>query len=183
MENTNTTNEKIRDFKWENLGDVKKGREDLGEEMPVLVYRLLQYTLLDVLNKEYGLEKANEFFRKAGYLAGTEFVKNMLDTEVDINVFIGNLQRALKDLKIGFLKLEAYDPHNGDIILTVEQDLDCSGLPNTGENVCVYDEGFIAGILETYTGKKYNIREVDCWAGGNSVCRFKGNVLINMTNS
>ena len=29
-------------FNWNSLGDIKGGRGDLGEEMPVLVYRLMQ---------------------------------------------------------------------------------------------------------------------------------------------
>jgi len=181
--NENIKDKKHHDFVWDNLGNIKEGRKELGEEMPVIVYRLLQYTLLDVMAKDLGLEKTNEYFRKAGHLAGSEFVKNMLDLKVDINTFISKLQTVLKDLKIGILRFEAFDPETGDIILTVAQDLDCSGLPDTEENVCVYDEGFIAGILETYTGKKYNIREVNCWASGDSVCRFKGNVLISMTSN
>jgi predicted hydrocarbon binding protein len=164
-------------FSWENLGDIKEGRGDLGEEMPVLVYRLMQYTMLDVLSKAYGGEQANEYFRQAGFLAGTEFSNNVLDLKVDFNTFIANLQETLKDLKIGILRIESFDTGTGEIVLTVGQDLDCSGLPVTNETVCNYDEGFIAGILEAYTGKKYDVREVDCWANGDRVCRFQGNVV------
>jgi predicted hydrocarbon binding protein len=56
--------------------------------------------------------------------------------------------------------------------LTVEEDLDCSGLPMTEEVVCQYDEGFIAGIMETYTGRPFQAKEIDCWASGDRVCRF-----------
>ncbi|MGO5051014.1 hypothetical protein ACTQ6A_00640 [Lachnospiraceae bacterium LCP25S3_G4] len=42
---------------------------------------------------------------------------------------------------------------NGEAILTVGEDLDCSGLPITGETVCNFDEGFLAGILKVYTKK------------------------------
>jgi predicted hydrocarbon binding protein len=161
-------------FSWENLGNIKEGRGDLGEDMPVLVYRLMQYTMLDVLSKEFGNEQANEFFRRAGYLAGVEFAKNMLDLSLDFDHFLASLQKILQELKIGILRMEAFDPGTGHIILTVGQDLDCSGLPVTNENVCNYDEGFIAGILESYTGKKYEVREVDCWASGDRVCRFDG---------
>jgi len=164
----------IRDFQWQNLGDVKGGRGDLGEEMPVIVYRLMQYTLLDVLSKEFGLEQANDYFRSAGYLAGIEFARNVLNLELEFNSFISHLQESLKNLKIGILRMEMFDPETGEITLTVSEDLDCSGLPVTNENVCVYDEGFIAGILEKYTGRKYRVLEVDCWASGNRVCRFKG---------
>ncbi|MDR1070380.1 MAG: 4-vinyl reductase [Gracilibacteraceae bacterium] len=164
-------------FSWEQLGDIKEGRGDLGEEMPVLVYRLMQYTMLDVLGHVYGEDVANEHFRAAGHLAGTEFSKNVLDLEVDFDAFVANLQKSLMDLKIGILRMEAFDPETGNVVLTVGQDLDCSGLPITNENVCNYDEGFIAGILEAYTGKKYDVREVDCWANGDRVCRFNGRAI------
>jgi len=163
-------------FKWENMGDIKEGRKNLGENMPVIVYRLMQYTMLDILTKDYGIDKANEYFRKAGLLAGIEFAKNVLDTKLDFDSFCTQLQKALKEFKIGVLRFEAFDAKTGDLILTVGEDLDCSGLPITGENVCTYDEGFIAGILKAYTGNEYDVREVDCWANGDRVCRFKGSV-------
>jgi len=178
MEQLNVFNksDKHEVFSWNKLGDIKEGRGDLGVEMPVVVYRLMQYTMLDVLSKAYGLKQANEHFRAAGYLAGVEFAKNSLDLELDFNNFISDLQRALKNLKIGILRMEDFNTDDGQIILTVGEDLDCSGLPVTDENICIYDEGFIAGILETYTGKKYDVHEVDCWASGDRVCRFCGTV-------
>ena len=179
MENRNIflKGRKHEEFNWNSLGDVKDGRGDLGEEMPVIIYRLMQYTMLDILSKSHGLEQANEYFRQAGFLAGTEFAKNILNLKVEFNAFIANLQKKLHELKIGVLRMEAFDLITGDIVLTVGQDLDCSGLPITNENVCIYDEGFIAGILEAYTGKKYDVREVDCWASGDRVCRFNGVVV------
>jgi predicted hydrocarbon binding protein len=176
MENVFKTSEPITHniFKWENLGDIKEGRGDLGEEMPVLVYRLMQFTMLDILTKNYGAETANGLFRTAGHLAGTELAKAALDLTVDLDTFIANLQKTLEDLKIGILRMESFDGASGELVLTVGQDLDCSGLPITNETVCDYDEGFIAGILEAYTGQKYKVREIDCWASGDRVCRFKG---------
>jgi len=163
-------------FTWENIGNIREGRGDLGESVPVQVYRLMQFTMLDVLTRAHGPEKANDFFRDAGFLAGTEFAKNVLDLKLDFNVFIANLQKSLLELKIGILRMEDFNAETGEIVLAVAQDLDCSGLPITNENVCSYDEGFIAGILQSYTGKKYRVREVDCWASGARICRFNGSV-------
>ena len=168
--------EKHENFSWDKLGNIKEGRGDLSEDMPVLVYRLMQYTMLDVLSKAHGLDQANDYFRQAGFLAGTEFAKNNLDLTLEFDKFIASLQKALLDLKIGILRMESFNNEDGEIMLTVGQDLDCSGLPITDENVCIYDEGFIAGILDSYTGKKYDVREVDCWASGDRVCRFCGKV-------
>ena len=176
MENVFIKRNKHADFTWEALGNIKEGRGDLGEDMPVVVYRLMQYTMLDVLSRIHGLDQADECFRQAGFLAGREFAKNVLDLTADFNAFFANLQKTLADYKIGILRMEAFDPKTGDLVLTVGQDLDCSGLPVTNENVCTYDEGFIAGILQAYTGKEYNVREVDCWANGDRVCRFSGTV-------
>jgi len=164
-------------FTWDTLGDIKEGRGDLGEEMPVLVYRLMQFTMLDILSKAFGLEAANSFFKDAGFLAGNEFAKNVLNLHTDFSTFIADLQKALEDLKIGILRIETFEEDSGRIVLTVGQDLDCSGLPITNENVCIYDEGFIAGILNAYTGKTYDVQEVDCWACGDRVCRFQAEAL------
>lgn len=166
----------INEFSWENIGDIKEGREDLGEEMPVFVYRLMQFTMLDILTKDFGAEKANDYFRRAGFLAGLEFANNMLDLSLEFDGFISALAKTLADNKIGLMRMEAVDPDTGSLVLTVAQDLDCSGLPVTNENVCYYDEGFISGILHAYTGKKYDVREIDCWANGNRVCRFNASV-------
>jgi len=182
-ENVFTQGKKHKDFCWDSLGNIKEGRVDLGSEMPVFIYRLMEYTMLDVLTKAHGLEQANEYFRQSGFLAGFEFAKNMLDLKADLNVFAANLQKIFQDFKIGILRVEEFDSGSGNIVLTVEQDLDCSGLPVTNENICVYDEGFIAGILEAYTGKKYDVREIDCWANGDRVCRFKGIVTMQKANS
>jgi predicted hydrocarbon binding protein len=134
-------------FTWDNLGDIKEGRGDMGEEMPVLVYRLMQFTMLDILTKAYGKDQADDHFRNAGYLAGTEFAKNVLELKTDFNTFLANLQKTLQSLKVGILRMEAFNPDDGSIVLTVAQDLDCSGLPITNETVCYYYEAFISGIL------------------------------------
>jgi len=164
-------------FKWENLGDIKHGRGELGEDMPVLVYRLMQFTMLDVLTKDLGSEKANHYMREAGRLAGMEFARHNMDLDVPFERFVANLQHAMEDLKIGILRIESATENSKEIVLTVSQDLDCSGLPITNETVCNYDEGFFAGILELYTDKPYTVREVDCWANGDRVCRFECNCI------
>ena len=159
-------------FAWEDLGDLEKGRPNLGLNVPVLAYRLLQYTWRDIMITELGVDKANDIIIKAGKLAGAEFCKALLNRELEFNEFVSQLQRVLKEQAIGILRVEKADLENMSFTLTVAEDLDCSGLPSTDEVVCQYDEGFIAGILEAYTGKPFNAKEIDCWASGDRVCRF-----------
>ncbi|MEW6265381.1 MAG: 4-vinyl reductase [Thermodesulfobacteriota bacterium] len=166
-------------FKWEDLGDIKTGRPNLGLTVPVLAYRLLQYTIRDIMITELGVDKANEIIIKAGRLAGAQFCQNMLDQGLDFNEFVSQLQKVLREHTIGILRIEKADLDNMIFTLTVEEDLDCSGLPFTDEVVCQYDEGFIAGILETYTGRSFQAKEIDCWASGDRVCRFDVRMLKN----
>lgn len=163
---------KHADFAWNKLGDVCEGRQVLGEEMPVLVYRLFQYSMNDVLNHELGEEQAYRLFHRAGHLAGMEYAKNNLPLDADFNSFVAALQKSLLGLKIGILRVEAADLAAGRLTLTVSEDLDCSGLPPSDEVVCNYDEGFIAGILEAYAHTPFEVREINCWATGDRVCRF-----------
>jgi len=88
-------------FSWGDIGDIKAGRADLGEEMPVVLYRLMQFTIVDVLTKKYGKEESNNVVRDAGYLAGVEFTKNVLNTELGFDAFLAHLQESLKMLKVG----------------------------------------------------------------------------------
>lgn len=175
----NKPSKKASNFTWEGLGDIKNGRANLGEETPVLVYRLLEFTMLDVLTREFGEEKALDLFRKAGFLAGKELAENLLDLRQDFSGFVSQLQKVLKDLKIGIMRIEEADEKAESLMLTVGEDLDCSGLPNTNEVVCHYDEGFFEGVLYAYTGKKYRVVEVDCWAKGDRVCRFQGQRVVS----
>ncbi|MDR3152706.1 MAG: 4-vinyl reductase [Deltaproteobacteria bacterium] len=174
MENVFKPARRHADFSWASIGNVKEGRGDLGEDMPVSVYRLMQYTMLATLAKDMGEEKANWYFREAGKLAGREFALNLLKLDVPMNDFMAELQRLLKDFRICVFRLESLDPQTGEIIVTAAQDLDCSGIPVTNETVCCYDEGFFSGILGAYLKREYDIREVDCWANGDRICRFKG---------
>ena len=86
--------------------------------------------------------------------------------------FIQELTDLLLTLKIGVLRVEKSDPAKGLFTLIVAEDLDCSGLPVCHETICTYDEGFIAGILQEYTGTAFQVKEVDCWCSGDRVCRF-----------
>lgn len=159
-------------FSWNQLGDIAEGRPNLGNKTNVAVYRLMQYTMRAVLEKEYGDERTRELLVMAGRLAGSEFCKNILDVTLPLNKFIAQLDKALVDLSIGILRVEKSDPENLKFTVTVSEDLDCSGLPIKGATVCDYDEGFIEGIFHVYTGRDFVVKEIDCWTTGERTCRF-----------
>jgi uncharacterized protein len=164
-------------FSWDLLGDIANGRPNLGPNMRLEVYRLLQFTFRDIIERHFGTEKTDQIFYEAGKLAGIEFYKNVFSNFKDFNDFIKSLQETLRDMGICILRVEEADIEKGVFVLTASEDLDCSGLPELGYEICTYDEGFIAGLLESFTGSPFKVKEVDCWCTGDRTCRFTAEAI------
>jgi len=164
------------EFSWDLLGDLELGRPNLGFRTRLEVYRLMQFSFRDILEQRFGSDETDRIFYDAGYLAGKEFHKHLIGPQSDFSSFINTLQGVLKEMGIGILRVEESNPENGFLVITVSEDLDCSGLPESGMEFCAYDEGFIAALLECFSGKKYAVKEVDCWCTGDRTCRFSATV-------
>jgi len=160
-------------FRFEDLGDLAVGRPNLGPNVSVAVYRLQQYTMRDVLIVEYGPDQADRLLRLAGHVAGSAFYKNVIAPVASANEFLSKVQSTLREWAIGVARFELVDLDAGHVVVSIAEDLDCSGLPVSDETVCAYDEGFLAGVLESYTGTPFSVIEIDCWASGARVCRFE----------
>lgn len=159
-------------FSWDLLGDTSQGRPNLGPHTRLEVYRLMQFTFRDVVEQNFGAEKTDEIFYEAGKVAGKAFYHNIIGENATFEDFFRRLQEILKDMGIGILRMEKADMESQEFVFTVAEDLDCSGLPELDQGICVYDEGFIAALLECFTGRKFNVKEVDCWCTGDRTCRF-----------
>ena len=168
-------NQRKYKFDWDStIGiELENARPGLGPSTRMEVYRLFQFTLRDVLEQNYGTEMADKIFRDAGFMAGTVFFDKFLSTATDTASLVNKIQETFHVLGIGIFRVESITEDNSHLVFTVSEDLDCSGLPDTSEVICVYDEGFIQGILERFSGKGFNVREIDCWCTGDRTCRFE----------
>ncbi|MDR2313360.1 MAG: 4-vinyl reductase [Spirochaetaceae bacterium] len=165
-------------FDWDNTvgADMQLARPSLGPSTRIEVYRLFQFTLRDILEQQYGTEMADKLFRQAGLMAGKEFFKKFLSEATDVASLAAKVQESFNALGIGIFRVESAQQDNSRFVFTVDEDLDCSGLPDTSDVVCVYDEGFIQGVLESFSGKGFDVREIDCWCTGSRTCRFEAKV-------
>lgn len=160
-------------FSWDVVTpDIEDARPQLGNNTRIEVYRLFQFTLRDILEQRYGTDAADATFREAGVLAGQAFYDKFCSDVTSAGELTKRLQSTFADFGMGIIRFESVDLENLAIQLTVGEDLDCSGLPDSSEQICVYDEGLIQGLLERFTGKKFVVREVDCWCTGERTCRF-----------
>ena len=96
-------------FTWNMLGDIEAGRPNLGPMLHLAVYRLMQFTLRDLLIRDFGVETADRIFFEAGKKAGEEFCRHLLAETQDLNSFVAGVQRAMKDLGIAIFRVESAD--------------------------------------------------------------------------
>lgn len=161
-------------FDWEFVGDASDGvRPSLGSGTSLEVYRLFQFAIRDVIEQHYGTEVTDTVFREAGILAGKLFYQKYCAGAKDADELVRTIQEKFKELAIGIVRFEKIDLDNLILQLTVDEDLDCSGLPDTSDHICVYDEGMIKGILDSFTAQDFHVEEIDCWCSGERTCRFK----------
>jgi predicted hydrocarbon binding protein len=161
-------------FDWNVIcGNMKIARPGLGSMTRVEIYRLFQFTLRDILEKRYGTYETDGIFIEAGILAGKEFFYQYCSNATDVPTLTKIIQEQFRNLGIGIVRFEFTDTKKMVFQLTVDEDLDCSGLPDSADQICVYDEGFIKGILDSFTGKNFSVQEIDCWCSGARTCRFK----------
>lgn len=160
-------------FSWDFVGDVELGRPNMKNMTRIEVYRLFQYCLRDILEDRYGTEESDHILYDAGYLAGKQLCEHFVGVHDSFDSYLKKVQAVLEELKIGILRMESGDQGKAHFILTVAEDLDCSGLPDMGHAVCTYDEGFIAGVFNSHTSQDFDVKEIDCWCTGDRTCRFE----------
>lgn len=158
-------------FSWELIGDINEGRPNLGENVGLEMYRLMQFTLRDILEQKYGAEVADKVFFEAGKTAGREFYKHYIEPVSSLDEFASKTQKVLREKKVGILRIE--ELLEGKVVLAVDEDLDCSGLPELDYETCIYDEGFISALFESFSKQPWTAKEIDCWCTGARTCRFE----------
>lgn len=161
-------------FSWDVINaDTDDCRPELGDTTTLEVYRLFQFTIRDILEQHYGTEEADNIFREAGILAGRAFFEKYCQEATDIGSLAKIVQERFRKMSIGIVRFEEVDLEKMEFKLTVDEDLECSGLPDTNEQICIYDEGLIKGILDAFSGKSFSVKEIDCWCSGERTCRFQ----------
>ncbi|MDW5562259.1 MAG: V4R domain-containing protein [Methanomassiliicoccus sp.] len=164
--------ESSRPFEWDDIGDLSVGRPNLGDVTSVTVFRLMQFSMRYVLEERFGVDETDAMLRRAGRLAGKEFAATQLHRSGSPQEYLEEVASKMIDLRVGVLRAEKADFERMELVLTVSEDLDCSGVPVTGRPICSFDAGFIAGVFERFAGRQFEVKEIDCWATGAKLCRF-----------
>ncbi len=153
-------------------GDPMIGRPTLSEGAPVLWYRsLVHIGMRNYLRKTIG-EEIDIYLYKAGKEAGKYmFEIGLIEKKENIDEQIDELQKKLKDFKVGIL--EVLESTEDCMKIRIDECISCAGVANIGEVVCFWEGGVIAGLFTGLMGKKAEAVEYNCWGKGNETCEFE----------
>lgn len=149
------------EFSYDRIGDIDGARGTLGNRVPVKVYRIMKYTLIEELLHKVGEVKTRYFLGEAGRLAGMELGRHRLPEKAEPAAFFDALGRVLAELQYGRLDSWSYDAATGVAALALANPLEANAPERMGALSRRFEAGLFAGILEAYTGGEYlvNIKE------------------------
>lgn len=88
----------------------------------------------------------------------------------DINDLIIELKNFWRTMKLG--EIDEFNKSDEVISFKVYECFECSHLPNIGQTVCKFDEGFLKNILELKLQIPLYLKEMECVATGKRYCLF-----------
>ncbi len=138
------------------INDLKNtNREKLGNSVDITVFRLVRFMDLE----RYLGNGANAVIYAAGKKLGKELSPKTVE----------EVAKFCEDLKIGYIEIVGENP----LTIRVRECITCSGLKETGKQLCYFEGGFIAGCIESVFNKKVNVKETHCAGLGDDFCQFR----------
>jgi predicted hydrocarbon binding protein len=136
----------------------------------IQAYCLLRFRLADALEQRHGTEGADALFRGWGALAGQVFYKKYLGGAASLGKLFTAVGASFEKLGLGVFRVEAAEGVDGGagawrrkLLVTAEEGADCPGPPEMRRGICVYDQGFIRGMVECFCGGEFSVEEAG-WA-------------------
>ena len=144
-------------------------RTQLGEEIPILIFRAFRIFSGEYLRDVIGDRGAIVLFQNAGRELGRSLGDKLRSDSVES--YLDNVGAFMKENKIGILIPERLEENEG--ILKIDECITCSGMPNVGMRICHFESGLVAGLFESFLGSKVRATETRCNAMGEGVCEVR----------
>ena len=151
------------EFNWDIIGDLQEGRPNLGGQVNLILYRVMQYTFHEIAVKQFGNDESNRLFYEAGNIAGRFFFDNFLvkDKDLPLDSFLEKLRAVLDENCIRFLRIDSVNEAAGEFAISVAAGFEGDALDAIKLADCDYDNGFVEGVLFKYAGKDFKAKGVN----------------------
>lgn len=141
-------------------------RPQLGEEVPLLVFRAFRVFTGIYLEDVVGEKGASALIQKAGRELGKEVGAMLFDEK--LSTYLSRVADFVKDSKIGLLLPVEFTEDR--LVVALDECITCSGMPNIGKSICHFEAGFVAGVVESHAKKRVRAYETKCNAKGDHIC-------------
>jgi len=82
--------------------------------------------------------------------------------------YLNAVTELVKTSRIGVLKKVSLDENH--LVLALDECITCAGMDNINKRICHFEVGLVAGLMESFIGKKVRARETKCNANGEGTC-------------
>ena len=115
----------------------------------------------------------DSMLRETGHSIGLHVAKKLGPSNGDLKDIIKELAIFWKDNNIGMIKIHKEKP----LVLRIESNYDCTGVPEIGKPLCALDEGIMETVFRERTKNNWKVREYACHGTGHEHCLFKLNEI------
>jgi len=143
----------------------KVSRPTMGNEVPILVFRAFRHFSSDYVDNVMGRATAT-VFQNGGREMGKELGESLPKGSFD--EFLEAVIKLVSDTKIGVLRKVSADENQ--LVVALDECITCAGMDNIGKRICHFEVGLVAGLVESFVGKKVRARETKCNANGEGTC-------------
>ena len=115
----------------------------------------------------------DSMLRETGHSIGLQVAKKLGPTNGDLKEIIKELTIFWKDNNMGMIKIQKEKP----LVLRIESNYDCTGVPDIGRPLCALDEGIMETVFKERTKNNWKVREFVCHGTGHDHCLFNLNKI------
>ncbi len=152
---------------------VTRARPQLGATVPVALFRALR---VDGMMKglDAAIGDASTLVYNSGRLVGGPVGKALAAQAAgDLGKFLGGVVDTARALGIGVISLKDGTLTGDRMQLRVDECVTCSGAKPIGKKICHFEGGFVAAVVEGFTGRDAVATETHCNANGDDHCGFE----------
>ncbi len=143
----------------------KISRPDLGGDIPILIFRAFRHFSSNYVENVMGRATA-AVFQNGGREMGRELGETLPKESLD--EFLKAVIELVRNSKIGVLSLVSAD--EDQLVVQLDECITCAGMENIGKRICHFEVGLVAGLVESFLGKKVRAGETKCNAMGEGTC-------------
>ena len=109
------------------------------------------------------------------YEVGSNFATNLKEVFVasEFDGLLEELAHFWKEHALGQIDEVRTSEEGANLHFNVYDCFECSHMPNIGQTVCKFDEGFLTRIVSEKLQDTFAVKELKCYATGNDCCEFE----------